>query len=119
MNFQVSELSKVLVLTWVCSYCVRKREELKRTLAGLAKPVGLLGVAAILLLEPDFGAATVLFATGFAVLFVAGARFRYVLLLVSGTTLVFATARSHIAYRLKRLMGFLIPGTTRTTAAFN
>ena len=25
MNFQVSELSKVLVLTWVCSYCVRKR----------------------------------------------------------------------------------------------
>jgi len=25
VNFQVSELAKVLVLTWVCSYCVRKR----------------------------------------------------------------------------------------------
>jgi cell division protein FtsW len=82
MNFQVSELAKVLVLTWVCSYCVRKREELTRTLAGLAKPVGLLGVAAVLLLlEPDFGAATVLFAT-----------------------LAFTSA-----YRLKRLMGFLHP----------
>ena len=42
MNFQVSELAKVLVLTWVCSYCVRKRAELTRDLAGLAKPVGLL-----------------------------------------------------------------------------
>src|SRR3984885_12435968 len=75
INFQVSELAKVLVLTWVCSYCVRKRNELEQTLPGLAKPVGLLAVAAmLLLLEPDFGAATVLFATGFAVLFVAGAR---------------------------------------------
>jgi cell division protein FtsW len=110
MNFQVSELSKVLVLTWVCSYCVRKREELTGTLGGLAKPVGLLGVAALLLLlEPDFGAATVLFATGFAVLFVAGARLRYVILFVSGTTLAFATLALTSAYRLKRLMGFLHP----------
>jgi cell division protein FtsW len=110
MNFQVSELAKVLVLTWVCSYCVRKREELTHTLAGLAKPVALLGVAAMLLLmEPDFGAATVLFATGFAVLFVAGARLRYVILLVSGTALAFATLALTSAYRLKRLMGFLHP----------
>ena len=110
VNFQVSELAKVLVLIWVCSYCVRKRGELEQSLPGLAKPVGLLGVAALLLLlEPDFGAATVLFATGFAVLFVAGARLRYVLLFVSGTTLVFATLAFTSAYRLKRLMGFLHP----------
>jgi cell division protein FtsW len=110
MNFQVSELSKVLVLTWVCSYCVRKRDELTRTLSGLAKPVGLLGVAAVLLLmEPDFGAATVLFATGFAVLFVAGARLRYVILFVSGTALAFAALALTSAYRLKRLLGFLHP----------
>ena len=34
---------------------------------------------ALLLLEPDFGAATVLFATGFGLLFLAGARLRYVI----------------------------------------
>ncbi len=110
VNFQVSELAKVLVLTWVCSYCVRKRNELETTLAGLAKPVGLLTVAAVLLLcEPDFGATTVLFATGFAVLFVAGARLRYVLLLVSAATLAFAVLALTSAYRLKRLTGFLHP----------
>ncbi len=100
----------MLVLTWVCSYCVRKRTELEQTLPGLGKPVGLLGVAAVLLLlEPDFGAATVLFATGFAVLFVAGARLRYVLLLVSAAALAFAVLALTSAYRLKRLTGFLHP----------
>ncbi|HLN49115.1 MAG TPA: putative lipid II flippase FtsW [Steroidobacteraceae bacterium] len=110
MNFQVSELAKVLVLTWVCSYCVRKRTELEQTFAGLGKPVGLLGVAALLLLlEPDFGAATVLFATGFAVLFVAGARLRYIALLVCAAALAFAVLALTSAYRLKRLTGFLHP----------
>ena len=110
VNFQVSELAKVLVLTWVCSYCVRKRSELESTLAGLSKPVGLLAVSAVLLLcEPDFGAATVLFATGFAVLFVAGARLRYVLVLVSAASLAFAALAFTSAYRLKRLTGFLHP----------
>jgi len=110
LNFQVSELAKVLVLTWVCSYCVRKRAELEATLPGLLKPFGLLSLSGLLLLiEPDFGAATVLFATGFAVLFVAGARLRYVLLLVSTAVVAFALLALTSPYRLKRLMIFLHP----------
>ena len=110
MNFQVSELAKVLVLTWVCSYCVRKRAELEHTFAGLAKPVGLLTVAgALLLIEPDFGATTVLFATGFAVLFVAGARLRYVLALLCAVATAFALLAVLSPYRLRRLTGFLHP----------
>ncbi|MGA2342080.1 MAG: putative lipid II flippase FtsW [Steroidobacteraceae bacterium] len=110
VNFQVSELAKVLVLTWVCSYCVRKRTELLDTFPGLLKPVGLLAAAAFLLLmEPDFGAATVLFATGFAVLFVAGARLRYVLVLVSAASLVFTVLALASPYRLRRLTEFLHP----------
>jgi cell division protein FtsW len=110
MNFQVSELAKVLVLTWICSYCVRKRAELEQTFSGLMKPVGLLIVAGVLLLaEPDFGATTVLFATGFAVLFVAGARLRYVILLVTAVAAAFAVLALTSAYRLKRLTVFLHP----------
>jgi cell division protein FtsW len=110
LNFQVSELAKVLVLTWVCSYCVRKRDELQATLPGLLKPFSLLAVSGLLLLmEPDFGAATVLIATGFAVLFVAGARLRYVLLLVSTVVVAFALLALTTPYRLKRLMIFLHP----------
>jgi cell division protein FtsW len=110
MNFQVSELAKVLVLTWVCSYCVRKRAELEQTLPGLLKPVALLIVAAVLLLaEPDFGAATVLIVTGFAVLFVAGARLRYVLMSLSGVACAFAVLALTSAYRWKRITGFMHP----------
>jgi cell division protein FtsW len=110
MNFQVSEIAKVLVLNWVCSYCVRKRSELESTFAGLMKPVGLLFVAGVLLLiEPDFGATTVLFATGFAVLFIAGARLRYVISLVSVASVLFALLALTSPYRLKRITVFLHP----------
>jgi cell division protein FtsW len=110
MNFQVSELAKVLVLIWVCSYCVRKRAELEQTWPGLIKPVALLLVAGFLLLcEPDFGAATVLIATGFAVLFVAGARLRYVLMSLSAVAVGFATLALTSAYRWKRITGFMHP----------
>jgi len=109
-NFQVSELARVLVLIYIASYAVRREAELRESFVGLGKPLLLLfGVCALLLLEPDFGAATVLFATGFAVLFVAGARLRYVLVLVAAVSLSFAVLALTSAYRLKRLTGFLHP----------
>jgi cell division protein FtsW len=109
-NFQVSELARVLVVNWVCSYCVRKRAELETSLAGMLKPVALIGVASVLLLlEPDFGATTVLFATGLAVLFVAGARLRHVFLLLAAGTLILGALALTSAYRLKRLTVFLHP----------
>jgi cell division protein FtsW len=70
LNFQVSEVARVLVLVFIASYAVRREKELRETFAGLLKPLGLLFVFFVLLLgEPDFGAATVLFVTGFGVLF--------------------------------------------------
>ncbi len=111
INFQVSELAKVLVLTWVCSYCVRKRSELgiDACRASPSRSRSLAWPRCCSCCEPDFGATTVLFATGFAVLFVAGARLRYVFLLVSGAALSFAVLALTSAYRLKRLTGFLHP----------
>lgn len=109
-NFQVSELARVLVINWVCSYCVRKRAELESSLAGVLKPIGLIGVASmLLLLEPDFGATTVLFTTGLAVLFVAGARLRDVLLLLGIGILLLGALALTSAYRVKRLTVFLHP----------
>ena len=67
INFQVSELSRMLVLVYLASYAVRREAELRQSFTGLGKPLVLLaGASALLLAEPDFGAATVLFATGFA-----------------------------------------------------
>lgn len=110
MNFQASELARVLLLTYLASYIVRRQAELKNELKGFLKPLGLLlGAAALLLLEPDFGAATVLMATGLGVLFLAGVKLRHFFALVAlaagGMAMVAVTS----AYRLKRLTTFLDP----------
>ena len=109
-NFQVSELTRVLVLAYIASYAVRREVELRTTLAGLAKPLGLLLVFFVLLLaEPDFGAATVLFVSGFGVLFVAGARIRWVLALAAAGAALLGLVAMSSDYRLRRLTGFLDP----------
>jgi hypothetical protein len=69
-NFQASELARVLVLIFIASYAVRREDELRQHRDGLVKPILLLGFIALLLLaEPDFGAASVLFIAGFGILF--------------------------------------------------
>src|ERR1700730_16276437 len=40
LSFQVSELARVFVLIYLASYAVRRAEELRGTLTGLAKPLG-------------------------------------------------------------------------------
>jgi cell division protein FtsW len=109
-NFQVSELARVIVLIYIASYAVRREAELRSTFKGLARPLGLLTcIGALLLAEPDFGAATVLFASGFALLFLAGARLRYVLGMMLLAAAAFATLAMSSSYRVRRLTTFLDP----------
>jgi cell division protein FtsW len=109
-NFQVSELVRVIVLIYVASYAVRRETELRSTFKGLARPLGILTcMGALLLAEPDFGAATVLFASGFALLFLAGARLRYVLGMMLIASVGFASLAMSSNYRLRRLTTFLDP----------
>jgi cell division protein FtsW len=110
MNFQVSELARVLLLTYVASYAVRRADELRADFKGFIKPVGVLaGAAVLLLLEPDFGAATVLMATGLAVLFLAGVRILHLMVpLVLGVAAMTTLAVTS-SYRLRRLTSFRNP----------
>ena len=110
MNFQFSELARVLLLMYLASYIVRRQQELRESLNGFLKPLGLLLAAAgLLLAEPDFGAATVLVATGLGMLFLAGVKLRHffalVLLAASGLAILAVSS----AYRMKRLVAFLDP----------
>jgi cell division protein FtsW len=110
VNFQVSELARVLVLVYVASYAVRREGQLRESLTGLAKPLALLALAgALLVAEPDLGAATVLFAAGFGLLFLAGARLRYVLAMTAVAAGGFALLALGSSYRVRRLTTFLDP----------
>jgi len=110
LSFQPSELARVLLLTYLASYVVRRQSELKDELKGFLKPLGLLLLAAaLLLLEPDFGAATVLLTTGLGVLFLAGVKLRHFFALVTIAAAGMAALAVTSAYRLKRLTAFLDP----------
>ena len=110
MNFQVSELARVLLLIYIASYAVRRQEELKTDIKGFLKPLGLLMVAALLLLiEPDFGAATVLVATGLGILFLAGVKLRHFFALVALAIVGMSLIAISSPYRVKRLIGFVDP----------
>jgi len=118
-NFQASELARVLILIYLASYAVRRAEELRGSLKGLAKPLGLLAcVTALLLAEPDFGAAAVLFATGFGLLFVAGARLRDVI----GMTVIAGAAFAALAfaspYRILRIISYRDPWADQYNTGF-
>ena len=109
-NLQASEVARIFVLTWISSYAVRREKELRETFSGLLRPLLLTGGFCLaLLLEPDFGASTVLFVTAFGLLFLAGARLRWVLVCVVGAGALFGLVMVSASYRMRRLTSFMDP----------
>jgi cell division protein FtsW len=119
VNLQASEPARICLLLYVASYAVRRSDELAASLKGLLKPMVIVGgAAALLLLEPDYGAVVVLTATSLGVLFVAGARLRdFVLAAAVGTAALAALAFAS-AYRFARLTTFLDPWADQYRGGF-
>lgn len=110
MNLQVSEPARLCLLLYLSGYVVRQQKALRERFVGFLRPMLVLSLCCALLLgQPDFGAAIVLLATALVILFVAGARIRDFVLFFS-TALIAMTALTLTSpYRMKRLTGFLDP----------
>ncbi len=110
LAFQASEPMKICIIAYLAGYLVRQQDQVRSNFAGFIRPIGILTVVAgLLLLEPDFGASVVLFATALGMMFLAGvpiSRFiSWGLVAVS----VLATVAVLSPYRMQRLMSFLDP----------
>ncbi len=107
---QVSEPARLLMLLYMAGYAVRHNQALRTTFKGFLKPLLVASAGcALLLAQPDFGAALMLMAVTLAVLFAAGARLLHffacgaVLAVLGGIIAVAAP------YRVVRLTSFLNP----------
>jgi cell division protein FtsW len=110
MNLQVSEPARLCLLIYLAGYVVRQQKALREQFVGFLRPMLVLSLGcALLLAEPDFGAAIVLLATALVVLFVAGARIRDFILFFSATVIAVVALTLTSPYRLNRLTGFLDP----------
>ena len=110
INLQVSEPARLMVLIYISGYAVRHRDDLGASLVDFARPMAVVAiVSALLLAEPDFGATVVLLAITLSVLFVAGAPWRYFLMMIGVVAALLAALAVSAPYRLARLTGFTDP----------
>jgi cell division protein FtsW len=107
---QASEPARFCLILYVAGYAARRQFDLATSWGGLFRPMFFMALASfLLLLEPDFGAAAVMVAVAAIVLFLAGARLTYLLVLgsLAGAAVVGLVLSS--PYRLARLVSFADP----------
>jgi cell division protein FtsW len=109
MSLQPSELSKVFIGIYFCSYAYRHHVKL-RTISGLLRPLLILLVAiSLLLMEPDYGSFIVISVIILSILYIGGARYSHIIfLLISLGAAAYYLAFSE-PYRVDRIFGFLDP----------
>jgi len=109
-RLQVSEPAKLFFIIYLASYLARYGEEVRTQISGFIKPIGLLAIAALLLLlEPDFGATVVLASIVMGMIFMAGVKlFQFGGILGLGALSMAGLAVSS-PYRMNRLTTFMDP----------
>ncbi|MDM8558814.1 putative lipid II flippase FtsW [Candidatus Parabeggiatoa sp. HSG14] len=110
IHFQPSEPMKLFMILYLADYLTRRTEEVREALSGFLKPILIVSlITGLLLLEPDYGAIVVLFATVLGLLFLAGVPIRQFLLWVIIVTLALGLLIVLAPYRMERLTTFINP----------
>ncbi len=109
-SLQASEPVKLCVIAYLAGYLVRHGETVQTDFKGFILPIGVLTlISGMLLLEPDFGASVVLFATALGMLFMAGVPFSRFCAWGLVAISALATLAILSPYRMQRLMSFVDP----------
>ena len=110
ITVQPSEFAKLAVLLYAAGYLVRQEEAVRHHWSGLAKLIAILSVvAALLLLEPDFGATVIIVGVVVGMTFLAGAKLIYVLAMLAAAAMALAFLVLSAPYRMKRLTAYQDP----------
>lgn len=110
ISLQASEPVKLCMVVYLAGYLVRHHHEVRSTLIGLMKPIGVLTViSGLLLLEPDYGVTVVLCATTLGMLFIGGMSITRFALWTASAIVALGGIAILAPYRLERLMSFMDP----------
>ena len=110
LTLQPSELGKLALVIYLAGYLVRQAEELRTEWSGFLKPMGVVGIVALLLMaEPDFGATVICAGTAFGMVFLAGARLSHFVLVLLVALLGLVALVFSAPYRVQRLTAYTDP----------
>ncbi|MEO7412271.1 MAG: putative peptidoglycan glycosyltransferase FtsW [Opitutaceae bacterium] len=105
---QVSEFAKLSFVFCLAHYLAQNQTRIGEFKRGYVFPFGIILVFGFLTYkEPDFGTAALMIAVGLVMLFLAGAKWRYILPTVVGVVGLFTVAVIHSPNRLRRFLAFL------------
>jgi len=108
VRMQVSEFAKLGLVFCLAHYLALNQTRIGEFKRGFAYPIGIIGAfAGLTLLEPDFGVAALMVAVGLVLLFLAGAKWRYIIPAVAGVGGLFSVAVMNNPNRLRRMTEFL------------
>ena len=119
VNLQPSEISKLALIIFL-AYFLEKRAGEEGDFWCTFVPCGVVTgfLAALVVIEPDFGTAMMLVLIFTVVIFTAGARVRHLVLAAAPALVVAAGLLILVPWRLKRLMTFLDPWADQQGGGF-
>jgi cell division protein FtsW len=107
---QAVEVAKFGLMIYLAGYLTRYHDELERAPARIFIPLAMVfAICALVVAEPDLGSAAVVLAATLSVLFMAGAKLRFVLLMVVGGIALFALMVWLEPFRMRRMAAFTDP----------
>lgn len=119
-RFQVSELGKIAMVFCLAHYLAINQSRILEFKRGYLLPLALIGAfAGLMLCEPDFGTAALTIAVGVLLLFLAGLKWRYILLTVPLVVVGLAVLVIHNPNRRHRMEAYLGIDTAQVVAAVN
>lgn len=109
-SIQPSEFMKLAMIVFLAHWLADRQRELVRFKSGLVPPLAILTLAfALIMLQPDLGTGTVLFATGLTMIFIAGMRIKHLVAMTFVAVCGFVALVASAPYRIKRITAFIDP----------
>ncbi|MEI8089203.1 MAG: putative peptidoglycan glycosyltransferase FtsW [Opitutaceae bacterium] len=108
VRLQVSEFAKLALVFCLSHYLALNQTRISELVRGYFLPLVLIGAfVGLIVLEPDFGTAALALVVGLTLLFLAGAKWRYIVPTVGIAVFFFAVMVIHNPNRLRRFVAFL------------
>jgi cell division protein FtsW len=107
-RLQVSEFAKLAMVFCLAHYLALNQTRSGDLKRGYLYPLAIIGAfTGLILREPDFGTAALVLAVGLILLFLSGAKWRYILPTIALAAAAFALLVAHNPNRLRRFTAFM------------
>ncbi|HEX2100173.1 MAG TPA: FtsW/RodA/SpoVE family cell cycle protein, partial [Candidatus Synoicihabitans sp.] len=108
VRVQASEFAKLALVFCLAHYLALNQTRIGEFKRGFLVPLGIIaGFSTLIVVEPDFGTAALTLAVGLTLVFLAGARWRYILPTLAVALAGFVALVIHNPNRLRRFTAFL------------